>query len=92
MSMPNVTPNVTITNPTVRRYVRTATDVIGLLIVAVMTFDALSGMIDWDEVMVPALAVWGVFRAGFGFGVDSPNTPKPDGPVAVMTVEGDDHV
>lgn len=72
----SVTPNVRIQNPKARRIARTVLDVTGLALGAVIVADASSGAFDVVAVTAPAMAVWLFLRAGFGLGIDNPNTPK----------------
>lgn len=70
------TPNIVIENPSVRRNVRLAIDIVGTAILAVMAFDTFAEWLDITPVTIPALATWGLIRQAFGYGVDNPNTPK----------------
>ena len=70
-------PNVVITNPTVRRYARTALDYIGFILGILVVADLSSGGFDFSAFTTPAIAVWTFARTVFGTVVDNPNTPKP---------------
>jgi hypothetical protein len=74
--LPTQTPNVVIENPKARRIARTVLDIVGLGIGTAIVADATSGAFDIAAITVPALAVWTYLRAGFGLGIDNPNTPK----------------
>lgn len=76
---PTTTPNVVIENPKIRRAIRTTLDVALLLTLAVAAGDSFSDAFDATTVTLPALAILGVLRAGFGLGVDNPNTPTTGG-------------
>jgi len=74
--LPNETPNVNIENPTLRRRIRTAVDIIGAAIFVVGAVDLAAGGFDLSWLLVPAGAGYIAVRSVFGFTVDNPNTPK----------------
>jgi hypothetical protein len=84
--IPDVTPNVNIENPALRKRLRTILDVLGLLIVTVAAVDLAAPAFDLLAWTAPALAGYTVLRAGFGFGVDSPNTPTTEKALVVEQV------
>lgn len=77
--MNNTTPNVVISNPKARKIARTILDVAGLALGTLVVVDAATEGFDVTAFTIPALAGYAYIRAGFGLGVDNPNTPKTDG-------------
>lgn len=70
------TPNVVISDPRARRIARRILDVIGVVLIVVVTADAASDGFSLVEYTGPALAVFYALRTAFGLGVDDPNTPR----------------
>lgn len=75
-SLPSDTPNIVISSPRVRIIVRTVLDTIGGLTAIAMAVDASSPAIDIAAITIPILAGYAAARSVFGFGVDTPNTPR----------------
>lgn len=76
---PMTTPNVVIESPKVRKVIRLTLDLSLLATLAIAAGDSFTEAIDATPYTLPALAVLAVFRAGFGIGVDNPNTPTTGG-------------
>lgn len=74
---PMTTPNIVIENPKTRKVIRTTLDVALLVTLATAAGDSFATAFDLTDITLPALAVLSVLRAGFGLGVDNPNTPTP---------------
>lgn len=70
------TPNVVVQNPHVRKVANIVLGVAGILLGAVVVFDASSGSVDLGEYTTPALAVYGFLAGTFGLAVTTPNVPK----------------
>lgn len=69
------TPNVNITNPKVRKIIRTVLDVIGAATFIAIAVDASTPAFDILPITTPIMAGYGAARSVFGFLVDNPNTP-----------------
>lgn len=74
--IPTETPNVVIEDPTVRRRIRTAVDIIGAVIFVVGAVDLAAEGFDLSWLLVPAGAGYIAVRSVFGFTVDNRNTPR----------------
>lgn len=74
--LPSDTPNIVIASPRIRIIVRTILDSIGGLTAIAMAVDASSPVIDIAPITIPILAGYTAARVVFGFGVDTPNTPR----------------
>jgi hypothetical protein len=88
--IPDVTPNVNIENPVLRKRLRTILDLLGLAVVTAAAVDLAAPAFDILAWTAPALAGYAVLRAGFGFGVDNPNTPTAEKAIVTETVRVDE--
>ena len=72
----NLTPNVVVSNPVVRRYANVILSVVGLVLGTVVVVDGASAAFDLSAVTVPALAGYAYLTAAFGLAVTTPNIPN----------------
>lgn len=75
---PNLTPNVVIENPHVRKVANLVLSVVGLVLSSVMVLDGSIAGADWSAYTTPAFALYGFLAATFGLAIISPNIPKSE--------------
>jgi hypothetical protein len=73
---PTQTPNVVISNPTVRKVLRTVIDSIGGVAFIASAVDLASPDFDISAWTLSIMAGYTAARVVFGFAVDTPNTPR----------------
>ncbi|TFV82049.1 hypothetical protein E4V99_14035 [Microbacterium sp. dk485] len=72
----NLTPNVVVANPTVRRVAQVAIGAADVALGAALVFDGATPAVDWSTWTGPTAAVL-IFLSGvFGLAVVTPNIPK----------------
>lgn len=73
---PALTPNVVVSNPTVRRVAQVTIGTADIALGAALVLDGASAAVDWSTWTGPAAAVL-IFLSGvFGLAVVTPNIPK----------------
>lgn len=72
------TPNVVISNPTIRKALRIVIDSIGGLAFIAGAVDLASPAIELSAITIPVMAGYTAARVVFGFAVDTPNTPSSE--------------
>lgn len=75
---PNLTPNVVIENPHVRKVANLVLSVVGLILSSLMVLDGSIPGADWSSYTTPAFALYGFLAATFGLAIISPNIPKSE--------------
>lgn len=73
--IPSPTPNVVVSNPTVRKAVNIVLGVAALVLPIVAIIDAGAANFDWSGITGPATAITLFLAGAFGLGVTVPNIP-----------------
>lgn len=76
MASSNLTPNLVVSNPTVRRYANVVLSVVGIILGTVVVVDGATDAFDLSAFTVPALAGYAYLSATFGLAVTTPNIPS----------------
>jgi hypothetical protein len=74
--MSDLTPNVVVENPTVRKYMQIILSVVGLVLSSALVLDSQMPGVDWSSWINPSYALYGFLAATYGLAVISPNIPK----------------
>lgn len=74
--MSDLTPNVVVENPTVRKYAQIVLSVVGIVLSSALVLDSQMPDVDWSSWINPSYALYGFLAATFGLAVISPNIPK----------------
>ena len=74
--MSDLTPNVVVENPTVRKYAQITLSIVGLVLSSALVLDSQISTVDWSVWLNPAWALYGFLAATFGLAIISPNIPK----------------
>lgn len=73
--MNDLTPNVVVENPTVRRWAQIILSVVGIFLSSALVLDSQMPGVDWSSWINPSYALYGFLAATFGLAVISPNIP-----------------
>jgi hypothetical protein len=76
--MENLTPNVVVENPTVRRTAQLVLSIAGLVLSSALVLDSQIPGVDWSAWINPAWALYGFLAATFGLAVITPNIPRTE--------------
>lgn len=82
--MSDLTPNVVVENPTVRKYMQIILSIAGLVLSSALVLDSQIPGADWSAWLNPAYALYGFLAATYGLAVISPNIPKSHTPTKVV--------
>lgn len=74
--MNDLTPNVVVENPTVRRWAQIILSVVGIVLSSALVLDSQMPGVDWSSWINPSYALYGFLAATFGLAVISPNIPR----------------
>lgn len=74
--MDDITPNVVVENPTVRRWAQLILSIAGLVLSSALVLDSQMPTVDWSTWINPAWALYGFLAATFGLAVITPNIPR----------------
>lgn len=74
--MNDLTPNVVVENPTVRRWAQIILSVVGIFLSSALVLDSQMPGVDWSSWINPSYALYGFLAATFGLAVVSPNIPR----------------
>jgi hypothetical protein len=83
--MDNLTPNVVVENPTVRRTAQLLLSIAGLVLSSALVLDSQIPGVDWSAWINPAWALYGFLAATFGLAVITPNIPKVNKPLKTQS-------
>ena len=78
--MADLTPNVVVENPTVRRWAQVILSVVGIVLSSALVLDSQMPDVDWSSWINPSYALYGFLAATFGLAVISPNIPRHSAP------------
>lgn len=76
MTQNNLTPNVVVANPTVRRVANVVLGTAGLVLSSAVVLDVSIPAVDWSAWTTPGLALYGFLAGVFGLAVTTPNVPR----------------
>jgi hypothetical protein len=85
--MQDLTPNVVVENPTVRRWAQLILSIVGLVLSSALVLDSQIATVDWSVWLNPAWALYGFLAATFGLAIISPNIPKGHKETEKVSVE-----
>lgn len=74
--MSDLTPNVVVENPVVRKWAQLILSIVGLVLSSALVLDSQMPDVDWSFWINPSYALYGFLAATFGLAVISPNIPK----------------
>lgn len=78
MSNSELTPNVVVQNPTVRKAANVVLGVALIVFPAAAVLDSTSVELDFSQWLIPATAVTSFLAGVFGLAVTTPNVPRGD--------------
>ena len=73
---PELTPNVVVQNPSVRRVATVALGTLGLVLGTVLVVDASTPAFDLSPITIPVSAGYSYLAGIFGLAVTTPNIPR----------------
>jgi hypothetical protein len=85
--MQDVTPNVVVENPAVRRWAQIILSSVGIILSSIMVLDNSTPAFDVSAWTTPAFALYGFLAATFGLAVITPNIPRHNGESVTVVKE-----